>query len=135
MNSDVFQKLRELELPPADYAVFGSGPLIVRGLIPFSNDLDIICRGCAWQQVRQAGDIVYLRDYETHVVSVAEGAMTFGTHWGIGEFDIDALIDNAEIIDGLPFVRLVHVAHYKRIRGLPKDLHHLEVISSAGFLP
>lgn len=41
-----------------------------------------------------------------------------------GDFDIDALIDTAEMIDGLPFVRLPHVIEYKKIRNSAKDQLH-----------
>ena len=41
-------------------------------------------------------------------------------------FDHDDLIDTAELIDGLPFVRLEHVIDYKQVRASPKDLLHLE---------
>ena len=42
------------------------------------------------------------------------------------------MIDTAEIIDGLPFVRLEHVIAYKQIAGRPKDLQHLALIEKAG---
>lgn len=134
MNADVFAPLRDIGLPTCDFAVFGSGPLIVRGLISFGNDLDIICRASAWNKVKQVGDLLYLREYDTHIVSVGGGVLTFGTSWGIGQFDIEALIDDAEMIDGLPFVRLEHVVRYKAIRGLPKDKRHIEALESAGLL-
>lgn len=134
MNADIFNALRDLGLPTCDFAIFGSGPLIVRGLIPFGNDLDIICRKSAWNKVEKLGNLVYLPEYDTHIVSVADGTLTFGTSWGIGKFDIEALIDDAETIDGLPFVRVEHVAHYKAIRGLPKDRRHIAALESAGLL-
>ena len=42
-------RLRALELPAEDYAVFGSGPLAVRGLIEHIGDLDVVARGPAWR--------------------------------------------------------------------------------------
>ena len=39
---------------------------------------------------------------------------------------MDELIDTAETIEGLPFVRLEHVVAYKRIRASAKDQVHLE---------
>ena len=45
-GNELFDLLRSLELPVGDYAIFGSGPLIVRGIIEATNDLDIICPGC-----------------------------------------------------------------------------------------
>ena len=134
MVDDLFNYVIQLGLPQDDFAIFGSGPLIVRGVIPFANDLDIICRNDAWETVRTAGRPHFLPEYDTTVVSMENGAITFGTAWGIGQFDINTLIDTAEILGGLPFVKLQYVIEYKKIRGLPKDLSHIEAAKNAGFL-
>ena len=44
---------------------------------------------------------------------------------------IGQLIDTAERIDGLPFVRLKHVVRYKRLARRPKDLEHLRLLDAA----
>lgn len=124
----LFDKLRELNLPVGDFAIFGSGPLIVREIIPASNDLDILCRGGAWASVKEMGTLEYLGEYDLSIVTMYDGHLTFGEKWGIGEFDTDELIDSAEEIDGLPFVRLEHVASYKNISKRPKDLEHLRAL-------
>jgi len=118
--------LRGLGLPAGDYAVFGSGPLLVRGVIDRAGDLDVVCRGAAWDLVRRLGPIV--AQHGVPVVSLCGGAVTFGTRWAIGDFDIGHLIDTAELIDGLPFVRLEHVVAYKRIADRPKDREHLRLL-------
>ena len=128
MDTTLFDQLRRLDLPVQGYAVFGSGPLAVRGLIPRANDLDIICRDEVWAVVSRLGDVRYLPDYNVSVVELADGALTFGREWKIGDFDVDELIATAEIIDGLPFVRLDHVVRYKRIRCSEKDLQHLAAL-------
>jgi len=56
----LFDRVKRLNLPVGDFAIFGSGPLIVRGIIPGSNDLDIICRGKAWQKIKKIGEREYL---------------------------------------------------------------------------
>ncbi len=132
MTKGLFFLLRNLNLPQKDFAVFGSGPLIVRGIIPCTNDLDVICRGNAWDVVNRLGEREYLEEYDATIVSIADGAITFGISWGIGQFDIDSLIDTAEIIEDLPFVQLPHVIAYKRIRRLAKDLEHIEAAARAG---
>ncbi len=126
----MFDRVKSLNLPVGDFAIFGSGPLIVRGIIPASNDLDIICRGQAWERVKGIGELEYLSEYDVTVVSLCDGRLTFGTKWAIGEFDIDELIDGAEEIDGLPFVRLEHVTNYKKISNRPKDLRHIEALKA-----
>ena len=127
---DLFDRLRSLALPPDDFAVFGSGPLIVRGIIEAANDLDVISRGAAWRRAVELGNLVYLTDHDVAVVSFDDGAITVGTSWAYGEFDIDRLIDTAEIIDGLPFVRLEHVVAYKEAAGRSKDLAHLRALAN-----
>ena len=118
-----------LKLPVGDYAIFGSGPLLVRGIIDDVNDIDIICRGDAWQHAQELGELVYLDKYDVHVVSIDNQRITIGTSWGIGEFNIDELIDTADEINDLPFVRLKYVVDYKQIARRPKDLEHLKLLS------
>ena len=126
----LFDRVKRLNLPVSDFAIFGSGPLIVRGIIPASNDLDIICRGQAWERVKAIGELEYLSKYDVTVVTMCDGRLTFGTRWAIGEFDTDELIDGAEEIDGLPFVCLEHVKNYKEISKRPKDLRHIEALKA-----
>ena len=122
----LFDYLRQLDLPHEDFAVFGSGPLIVRGWIQGTNDLDVICRGSAWDKACDSGVVSYDERYDVSLASHCNGRVTFGTSWAIGDFDVDELIDTAEVINGLPFVRLEHVIEYKQVRSSPKDLLHLE---------
>ena len=113
-DRDLFDLLRSLELPLGDYAVFGSGPLIIRGIVEATNDLDVISRGRAWEQALSRGNLVSLPDGD-EIVSCFEGAVTVGRSWAYGDFDIDELINTADVIDGIPFVRLEHVVRYKEI--------------------
>jgi hypothetical protein len=124
-DQGLFGLLRSLELPTGDYAVFGSGPLIVRGIIEATNDLDVISRGRAWKHALRCGELVSLPDGD-RIVSCFDGAITIGRNWAYGDFDIDELINTAEAIDGIPFVRLEHVVRYKEIAARSKDVAHLE---------
>ena len=126
---DLFDMLRSLDLPLGDYAVFGSGPLIVRGIIEASNDLDLISRGAAWRRALEIGDLLVLPDDGAEIVSCFDGAVTIGRSWAYGDFDLDELIDSAECIDGIPFVQLQHVIRYKEIADRPKDRLHLRLLA------
>jgi len=134
MDATLFDQLRQLELPPNGYAIFGSGPLAIRGIIPACNDLDILCRQEVWDIVSQKGVTEFLVGYEVTVASFFDGAITFGMEWGIGDFNVDELIETAEMIDALPFVRLEHVVRYKTIRSSTKDLRHLNALRASGHL-
>lgn len=125
---EILDDLRALDLPLGHFAIFGSGPLLVRGIIDEVGDLDVLCRGPAWDTAR----MVCTREGIDHgVLVVSLGALTFGTAWGIGDFDPARLIDEAEMIDGLPFVRIEHVIAYKRISGRHKDRQHLALIDAS----
>ncbi len=127
-GSELFDLLRAMSMPAGQYAVFGSGPLLVRGIIESANDLDVICRNPAWDRACQLGTLVNLDDEDIQIVSTHDGAITFGRSWGYGSFDLDHLIATAEIIAGLPFVQMEHVMEYKRVARRPKDLAHLDLI-------
>jgi hypothetical protein len=47
--------LRPLEFPRGDYAVFGSAPLLMRGIIDAVADLNLISRGPAWEEAMEKG--------------------------------------------------------------------------------
>jgi hypothetical protein len=123
----LFGLLRWLDLPMGDHAVFGSGPLLVRGIIDRANDLDVLCRGQAWDQVSPMGR--HTQAAGGPVVLLFGGLITLGVGWAYGSFDVDQLIDTAEVIDGIPFVRLEHVVAYKQAAGRPKDLEHLRLLA------
>ena len=120
-----------MELPPGSYAVFGSGPLAAHGLIEELGDLDVIVAEEAWDRVRALGTIAMHGD--DPVVELDNG-LSFGRSWAYGDVDIEHLIEDAEMINGLPFVRLEAVVEYKRIAGRPKDLRHIELMESAGLI-
>ena len=125
----ILRQLLSLGFPKDDYALFGSGPLLVRGWIDEVGDLDVIARGPAWEHALRIGQLHRLETWGIDVVSIRE-AITVGTAWAIGDFSVDALIDDAELIDGIPCVELRHVISYKRLADRPKDREHLGVIQT-----
>jgi hypothetical protein len=131
MDTTLFDQLRQLRLPSDGYAIFGSGPLAIRNIIPTCNDLDILCKQNVWDIVSRDGVTELLPEYDVTVTSFFDGNITFGTKWGIGDFDVIELIETAEIIDSLPFVRLEHVVRYKTIRSSAKDLQHLNSLQES----
>lgn len=125
----LLERLRAWELPDGHYAVFGSGPLFIRGVIDDIHDLDVLTREPAWSAVLPRGQLLRHAEFGVEIVDAGEG-VTFGRDWGIGEFDTDQLIETADKIDGLPFVRLEHVIAYKQIADRPKDREHLRALET-----
>ena len=130
---DLFDSLRQLALPKGEFAVFGSGPLAIRNIITEPNDLDVICRGRAWERIRALGGTGCEQEQGLSLITLYDGKLSFGTRWVIGDFDVDELIDNAEMIEGLPFVQLEHVVRYKLDRRSQRDLQHLAALRESGY--
>ncbi len=72
-------------------------------------------------------------EYHIEIITLLNGQVTFGNKWGIGNFDVDALIDDAEYIGGLPFVRLEYFVHCKMIRASEKDLQFIEALEKRNY--
>ncbi len=122
---ELFGRLKALGLPEGDYAVFGSGPLAARGLIREIGDLDVVARGAAWERARALG-LSDLAPGGDPVVRLGGGDIEVFGGW-LG-WDVDALVDRAEVVGGLPFARLEDVLAFKLSHGRPKDLAHARLI-------
>jgi hypothetical protein len=74
----LLDKLKQFNLEKGDYAVFGSAPLVIKGLLDDVNDLDVIIKPSKWT----FGDN---NEYRTDGIE-------FFNNWL--SMDIDDLIDN-----------------------------------------
>ena len=125
----LLRELLDLGFPQGDHALFGSGPLLVRGWIEDVGDLDVITRGAGWDHALRLGQLSRIQALGMDIVTIGE-RITVGTTWGIGDWSVDLLIDEAEMILGVPCVRLEHVIAYKRLADRPKDRVHLAAIEA-----
>ena len=122
---ELFGRLRAVGLPEGDYAVFGSGPLAARGLIREIGDLDVVARGAAWERAKALGPSSFAPGGDP-VVRLGGGDIEVFGGW-LG-WDVDALIDRAEVVGELSFARLEDVLAFKLSYGRPKDLAHARLI-------
>jgi len=123
------QKLLSLDLPAKDYAVFGSAPMALHGLKSLNNDIDVIARGEAWEKAKE-----YCFPEESpmrfgNFLKLFEGKIEIYHCWFPKDaWNVDELIDNAEVVDSVRYVRLEDVLKYKKSRNAPKDKADIEVL-------
>lgn len=110
-----------MELPPQDYAIFGSGPLLAHGLVEHVGDIDILARGAAWLRATTLGSAEVAPDGDK-IIRLEDGVDVFD---GWLDLDKDAVIDRAVLIDGLPYADLRDVLAFKRKLNRPKDKEHV----------
>jgi hypothetical protein len=120
--------LETLALPASDYVVTGSGPLLAHGLKDTIHDLDLVARGPAWELVAAKGKVIPSQSGLGRRIVLHHGDIEIFDHWLGGLTDIDAMIDSAELIEGVPFLTLRDTLRWKRGLGRAKDLPDIALI-------
>lgn len=119
-----------LGLDRRDFVIFGSGPLLAHGLRTQISDLDVVARGRTWEMVAQYGLPTRGNVNDARMASFWGGLIQFSSGWISPDWDTDNIIENAEIIQGMPFARLTDVLRYKRMLGRPKDRYDVALMEN-----
>ncbi len=125
MSWELFEKVKELGLPSGSYAIFGSGPMAVRGLRE-CRDIDLVVTEELFEEYKSASGWE-LKDAGGKEMLAKDG-IEMAADWGPGEWDVEQLIEDADIIENLPFVRLAEVLRWKKLLKREKDLKDIEII-------
>ena len=120
-------ELKELNLPTGQYAIFGSGPLAVRNLRD-ANDIDLIVTKELWDELALKHLPHIKQTAKGSVMIMPIGNIEICQTWLNMTPKIEEMIKTAEIVEGLPFVRLEYVIEWKTFMGRPKDLNDLKLI-------
>jgi len=127
-NNALFQKVKELKLPENKYALFGSAPMGIRGLKECS-DIDLVVTEDLWQEFKNKQGWEYkITENSVEYIQNSDSNIEIWHDWRPWYQDVMPFIDNSEIIDDLPFVRLEYVLEWKRQFGREKDLKDVEII-------
>jgi hypothetical protein len=113
--------LRKLKLPADKFAIFGNGPLSVRGLKE-AKDLHIIVKKDLWDVLDRK--FMARNNYGGIILSGVEVVKDMLPWFD----DLDALIDSADIIDGIRYVKLEHVLKWKKDMNREKYKDDIKII-------
>jgi hypothetical protein len=98
--------LKGLDLPDGKFAVYGSAPLVITGVLHDVNDFDVIISPSIWGDGEN-------KEYRV-------GDFEFFNNWP--DEDVDDLIDNHSFLyEGVLFVIPKKVIEYKKRLGREKD--------------
>ncbi len=125
MSWELFEKIKELGFPAGSYAIFGSGPMAVRGLRE-CGDIDLIVTDELFEEYKSTSGWE-LKDVGGREMLVKDG-IEMSSGWWPGEWDVEQLIENADIIENLPFVRLSEVLKWKKLAKRDKDMKDIEIL-------
>ncbi|HUO50057.1 MAG TPA: hypothetical protein VMU25_00580 [Candidatus Paceibacterota bacterium] len=120
--------VKKLNLPAGAYAVFGSGPMVVRG-IRESRDIDIVVTPQLFDELGK--NPAWAKDQiRDHHPVLRKGNVEIFKTWAPDSWDIEGLIRDAEMFDGVPFVKLDAVIEWKTLRNEQKDKEDIALIES-----
>ena len=135
LNHPYIRNLLSLELPLTDYAIAGSGPLFARGWIDDPTDIDVVARGAAWDAAVRIVAPEPAPYPPVQRVVLFGGTIEVLDGWFPDRWSVDDLIDGADIIEHIRFVKLDVVADTKKMLGRVRDLEHLVVLDAHGWSP
>ena len=130
-NKHIFDLVRALNLPFGHYAITSSGPMGARDLREI-HDADIIVDDYLWEILARKHKPMQ-KDGITKIVlskGLVEilGKGSFFNNYSDTDPDIIHQIKTADILDGLPFVKLDYVRFFKQRSARQKDLIDIEII-------
>lgn len=117
--------INKLNLKPFEYAIFGSGPMIIRGLRD-SHDIDIIVKEEAWEKLANMYNVIQTQSGDKIEIDNIE----IWKEWMELTPEIDTIINSTDIIDGMSFANLQYVIKTKRLQGRDKDLLDIQIIEN-----
>ncbi len=117
--NNFLEEFRKLSLPDKEYAIFGSGPLAVRG-IRKAEDIDVIVTKELYHKLKKK----YSEEDERILIGNIE---IISPESVIVEED-DEVIERAEKIKGFRFASLKDIIKWKKRMGREKDLKDIKLI-------
>jgi hypothetical protein len=122
-------ELMSLRLDVSNFAIAGSGPIFARGWIDDPGDIDIVARRSAWRTAAEIGEVAAAPYSDARRISLFDGHVDVYDGWFPHRWSVDSLIDEADFLGGLRFVRLDIIAATKRMLDRPRDLLHLRIVA------
>ena len=123
------EKLKKLNLPFGQYAIFGSGILVAKD-IRNASDVDIIAKQALFNKLwEKYSECIVNKPFRCLIIN---GIEIVDNRWDNdnNQESTDKMIDNAEIIDGLPYVNLQDTILWKTQQNREKDLRDIELINN-----
>lgn len=122
---NIFEDVKFLNLPIGEYAVVGGGVLAAHGLREH-RDVDLVVTKNLYNHLRAIGWSV--AEDKLNVLRMEKYEADSNFHWKEYQPDITKLIKEADIINGIPFVKLQELLIFKKNLGRKKDLEDIKLI-------
>ena len=127
--NNIIDEVNVLQLPIGKYAVISGGSLSVRG-IREHGDVDVVVTADLYEQLKNDGS------WEEVEKRPGSFGLQKGNYEVLPDFTnaigcaltVEEVIENADVIEGVPFMSLDDVVKLKEAMGREKDMRDLELI-------
>ena len=114
--------LKELNIPKEDFVIYGSAPMVLRGLKEKNNDLDVLVRSSLWEQL----SVKYPSNVNGDYIDINGVSFTCTSKNFLGS--IDEAIEKSDVIDGYNILSILETKRWKEKVGGDNHLHDAKVI-------
>ena len=115
------EELKELNLPDKEYAIFGSGPLAIRGMRE-PEDLDIIVTKELYEKLKERYPEKDRGIFINNIEIISPDASIVENP--------EEIIKRAELIKGFRFTLLKDIIAWKKNMKRPKDINDIKLIEN-----
>jgi len=116
----LLEELKKLNLPNDRYAIYGSGPLAIRGLKEI-YDLDVIVTDELYQELTK-------KYPEKEKGKIVIGDIEIFPLWNFLLSNPQEVLERAETIQGFRFIRLEDLINWKKKMARKKDFEDIKLI-------
>ena len=114
--------LKELNIAKEDFVIYGSAPMVLRGLKEKNNDLDVLVRDSLWDKL----SVKYPNNVNGDYIDINGVSFTHTDKNFLG--DIDEVIKNSDIIDGYHILSILETKRWKEKVGGERHLADVKKI-------
>lgn len=114
--------LKKLNIPKDDFVIYGSAPMVLRGLKEKNNDLDVLVRDSLWDKLC----IKYPDNVNGDYIDINGVSFTRTSKGFLG--DIDEAICKSDVIDGYNILSILETKNWKEKVGGERHLADAKII-------
>lgn len=114
--------LKSLNIPKEEFVIYGSAPMVLRGLKEKNNDLDVLVKDSLWEKL----SVKYPNNINGDYIDVDGVSFTHNGKDFLG--NTEDVINKSEIIDGYHILSLAETKKWKEKVGGERHLNDVKII-------
>ena len=124
---NIFEKVKELNLPFGKYVIVGSGMLDALGIRP-ASDIDIAVTKDLAEELKEDNTWQKEEHYDQTFLQKNIFTIIPKLNWEKYDITTEEAIKSALVINGIPFMSLEHILKFKKALNREKDIKDIKLL-------